>query len=467
MNPAEVIALLADRAARDPDGAAIEHNGVRIGHRELHAQVAATAERLKVAPPAGWVGVLAGNDPDTVVAVLGLLAAGTTFVLLDARATDYERATVASAAGIGAWYPAAAVLGGLPAHAPSSAGADPDGESSFALVTSGTGGLPKVVRKRWAATLANSAAFAQMAGYCDVDRILCTTPLHHAFAFGVALLPAALTGATLVLAPHPVAPSRLAGVLAESGATVVQAVPFLYRAMLTAGLPRYSPDLRICVSAGEPLPGELARQWYDATGIEMRDQYGATEFGQIAYAVAGMRGQLRLVPGVQARVRDDKGRWLDDGGFGELFLRQDGASVQYLGAPGTTPSDEVDGWFRSGDVGRLTGPRELVLEGRTGRRIILGGRKVDPDEVEAVVGSHPGVRECRVAAPPEGTPGRGDRFVAFVEARPGVTETDLRRYVAGLLSPYKIPTRFYLAHRFPRTGSGKIHMARLWKEVTG
>jgi acyl-coenzyme A synthetase/AMP-(fatty) acid ligase len=414
--------------------------------------------------PGQRVGLRVRNDPQSVVSLLALVAAGVEVLVHDARATDHEREQVGSLSTVDRWYDPV-LLDGACDHSDSPL--TPDGAAaSFGLITSGTGGLPKVVRKDWQATIANSVAFAGQAMLHQGDRILCTTPLHHAFAFGVALVPALSVGASLVLAPHPPVPSVLATALTETGATVVQSVPFLYRALLALGRPVAAPSLRMCIAAGERLQAETADAWREVTGRPLRDQYGATELGQIAFADDTSAGPLRLVPGIRARLRDEHGQWCDEpGAEGELCFRQPGPGVRYWGLPELSRRVNADGWFRTGDIGRLPRGDTVVLIGRASRRITVAGRKVDPVEVEQAVGSVPGVLECVVSAPPEGTPGAGESFMAFVAARPGVTEIAIRRHLVELLSPYKIPTRFHLVETLPRTGSGKLHLARLWQEA--
>ncbi|MGW6236749.1 class I adenylate-forming enzyme family protein [Streptomyces sp. NPDC055094] len=482
MSAAALAAALARWAAHTPHRPALEHESGAVTWEQLYARVGLGRARYRTADdrvPGRRVGILGRNHPDTVVALLAVAANGAEPLLYDARATAHERGQVAALAGVTTWHtpagipvPASTMPVGPGPASPVSSGHAPSGQRAparyFGLVTSGTGGLPKVVRKPWDATLANAAVFADAAGYRADDRILCTTPLHHAYAFGVALLPALLTGATLVLAPHPATPAALAAALRRSDATVVQSVPFLYRSLLAVGEPPAAPAPRVCVSAGEPLPAPLARDWLEAAGVPLRDQYGSTEFGQIAYTVGDPGGPMRLMPGVEARLRTADGGWAahDPDASGELYLRSDGGPVLYWGLPDLSRTSHIDGWFRTGDTGRLPTPRTVVVEGRTTRRISVAGRKVDPDEVERAVLAAPGVTECLVAAPPEGTEGHGGLFVAFLAVEPGVTETEVRRHVARTLSSYKVPTRFDLRDTLPRTGSGKVHLARLWQELS-
>ncbi|MEU4656059.1 class I adenylate-forming enzyme family protein [Streptomyces sp. NPDC023723] len=464
-DPGTVPDLLAARAAGAAHRPAVRHRDTTLTWAELAASVGRARARLRRDGPApgARLGLLARNDPGTLVALLAATAEGREVVLYDARATADERARVAARAGLTGWR-----TPGPDSGTAEAAGTGPPA-AYLDLVTSGTGGLPKVVRKDWRVTVANAAAFVALAGYRGADRILCTTPLHHAYALGVAVLPALLTGAALHLAPHPAAPATLGRLIRDGGITVVQSVPFLYRAVLASDVPLAPNALRLCVSAGEPLSAATADAWRDATGVAPRDQYGSTEFGQIGYAADAPGGPLRLLPGVTARLRAPDGGWLTAPGpddLGELHLRQEGAMpVVYRGLPGLSAASHHDGWFRTGDTGRLPAPGQLTVTGRVTRRISVAGRKVDPREVERAVLAVPGVRECWVAAPPEDAGGPGDRFAAFVAADAGVTEIAVRRQVARVLSAYKVPTRFHLRAALPRTGTGKVHTARLWQEA--
>ncbi|GAA0936929.1 hypothetical protein GCM10009560_45930 [Nonomuraea longicatena] len=441
------------RAAERPTAdAVVSADGTALSYGALVRAVAATAALLRAdgARPGEPVAVPTANTAESIVTILAVAAMEAVPLLFEANATAYERDRFMELAGAHRLVtPIVAPIvdgGSRPWPQPGSAA-----RAEVALVTSGTNGIPKVVGKHWDAVTDNSVRFAEAAGYTGADRVLCTTPLHHAFAFGVVLVPVLFHGGTIVLAPHPPLPSALPGLLRDTGATVVQSVPFLYGAALRAAPGHRPPTLRLCVSAGEPLPQTVGAAWREAFGVPLRDQYGATELGQIAFA--GQDGVLRPVPGVRVRIDG-----ADADGEGELLVRVPGPRIRYLGQPELTGRAHADGWFRTGDWGRVEGGA-VVVSSRIGRRVVVAGRKVDPAEVEGALRALDGVRDCVVAVGDEAG------YVAFVVADPPHSELSLRRALAAVLSTYKIPKRLHLVPELPRTSSGKVPMGSLWRTL--
>lgn len=453
MSRADLFANLDRWATKRPDAMAVEGPDGKVTYAQLIDLVHAASTRWRGAGtvPGHRIGLSLRNDVASVVEFLGLAGTGAVPVLYDEHATDAERDRVSELAKVEHWWsPAALPVSDSPAEL-----TEPE---ALALVSSGTGGMPKVVRKNWAVTMANSAASADIAGLTQDDRILCCTPLHHAYAFGMALLPSLLTGSALVFAPSP---ATLATMVEQSGATVLQAVPFQYRSLLATGRVR-AHRLRLCLAAGEQVPGELVREWRDTTGLDLRVLYGCTELGQIALSREGADdGFGELLDGMSARTLRDA----ETKGADEILLRQPGEPASYLGLPELTASAYHEGWFRTRDHGRVDG-RRVAVEGRLSRRIVVAGRKIDPIEVERAVEEIPGVRECWVGEPPHDVPTSVcEGFVAFLAGEPEITELGVRRHLARRLSSYKVPTRFQFVDKLPRTRSGKIHVARLWREA--
>ena len=323
------------------------------------------------------------------------------------------------------------------------AGGEPAEAGVAAVVaTSGTGGAPKAVELgadavRWSA-LATSAALAAGPG----DRWLCCVPVH-----GVAGL------AVLARAWHTGLPVEVherfdpAAVRAAAGrATLVSLVPAMLRRLLAAG--DEAARFRRVLLGGGPVPADLTAE---ATGrdVGLVRTYGLTEtFGGMVHDGHPLDGAEVRIGGLWTTGADPEGEVLVRGPM--LFRR-------YRGDPGRTAAVLRDGWLRTGDLGRVGPDGRLAVLGRRDDLVISGGVNVHPDEVEAVLASHPGVAEAAVAGRPD--PEWGQRVAAFVVPRNPAsppTLAELRAFTRRRLAPAKAPRELVLVPALPRGPSGKL-----------
>ena len=320
----------------------------------------------------------------------------------------------------------------------------PDGipaESEVALVvhTSGTAGEPKLVQFERAAIDAAVAGSALALEATPHDRWLCCLPLAHVGGLLV-LLRGVLLGAPVVVHPH-FEPSAIA---AEPDLAFTSVVPTMLGRLLDAGvdLARF----RAILVGGAHLPLEL-RERAEAAGAHIVPTYGLTETcGGVAY------DGLPL-PGTEIRIDDEGGIELRGPTF-MLGYRFDAERT----ARALTP----DGWLRPGDAGEIDADGRLHVIGRIDALINSGGEKVWPEEVEAALGTHPGVAEVAVGGRLD--PEWGQRVVAWVvpvDAADPPSLDDLRDHVAETLPRHKAPRQLVLVHALPRTGAGKLRRSAL------
>ena len=303
------------------------------------------------------------------------------------------------------------------------------------VATSGTSGAPKAVELgadavRWSA-LATSAALGAGPG----DRWLCCVPVH-----GVAGL------AVLARAWHTGLPLEVherfdpAAVRAAAGrATLVSLVPAMLRRLLAVG--GEAARFRRVLLGGGPVPADLIAE-ATGRGVGLVRTYGLTEtFG-------GMVHDGHPLDGAQVRIADPEGEVLVRGPM--LFRR-------YRGDPGRTTASLPDGWLRTGDLGRVGPDGRLAVLGRRDDLVISGGVNVHPDEVEAVLATHPGVAEAAVTGRPD--PEWGQRVAAFVVPRDPAsppTLAELRAFTRRRLAAAKAPRELVLVPALPRGPSGKL-----------
>ncbi|MBB4663696.1 AMP-binding protein [Conexibacter arvalis] len=429
-------AWLPRAAALRPD-----HPALVTGDRDVttYAELHAAARRAAAALAASGVGpgdrVAVSLPPDvpfvaTLHAVLGL---GATFVPLDARLSDAERAQRAA----GAAATVAEPLDAGRAERPLAARLDPDAVATL-LHTSGTTAAPKPVALTVSNWQWNALGSALALGLDRDERWLCTLPLSHVGGLSI-LIRSAIYGTTVVLHERFDA-DRAARALAADGITLVSLVATTLRRTLDAGLDR-PPRLRCALIGGGPLPPTLAARAADA-GIPAAQTYGMTEAcSQVTTSLPGEPETAgRALVGQRVALADD----------GEILVA--GETV----APG---APAADGWLHTGDLGRLDARGRLTVTGRKADTIVSGGENVAPQEVEAALLEHRAVADAGVHARPD--PEWGEAVVATVVVRDGHAAgeplaAELREHVAARLARFKVPKRIDFAAELPRTASGKL-----------
>ncbi|MFB7907295.1 long-chain fatty acid--CoA ligase [Kitasatospora sp. NPDC056076] len=492
-------AVLADTAARRPDRPALVQDDTVVTYGQLwdRARQYAAVLRHHGVGPGDRVVLLLPNSPRFPAAYYGVLALGAVVVPMnaqsrtaevefvlkdcDARALVCEGTVVgqggpaASAAGIALFTVADDRSGGIDLDAPHP-GRPVDGHVAVApddlaaiLYTSGTTGRPKgaMLTHRNVVTNIEVTAVSPF-GVQDDDVLYGCLPLSHTFGQVCVMGTCFLAGATLVLAPRFAAEQALQE-MARHGCTVFMGVPTMYHALLeavAAGAPAHR--LRRAYSGGSALAVPVLNQVRTVLGCEVYEGYGLTETSPcVSYNHPGTPprpGTVGLpVTGVEVAVAraDLEGRveLLPVGEVGEVVVRGHNVMAGYLGLPKATAEVLVDGWFRSGDLGRLAPDGYLTLVDRKKDVIIQGGYNVYPREVEDVLLRHPGVEQIAVVGVPD--PARGEQVCAVVVRRDGFgTDPELVDSLDELarreLTGYKRPRRVEFVERMPLGPSGKV-----------
>ena len=295
------------------------------------------------------------------------------------------------------------------------------------------------------------------------DVVLATLPLSHSFGLNGALLASLSAGASAVLVER-FSPEGVLEAISRHGVTVFPGVATMFRRLLespalgAADLSR----VRLAVSGAAPCPWELAEEWRQRTGIRIVRGYGMTElFRPISYLARDTTESPeaigRAVPGVEVRTVDDAGRVLPAGEVGELWIKSPAAMQGYLNDPEETRRVlGLDGWFRTGDLATLSADGLVRIVGRKRERILRGGHSVFPQEVEAVLLTHPGVAEAAVVGVLH--PTLGEEVHAFVALRPGAgtAADELVLYCRERLAAFKYPRQITIVPALPRSATGKI-----------
>jgi long-chain acyl-CoA synthetase len=316
-----------------------------------------------------------------------------------------------------------------------------------------------------ALTFANHSWGGPVIALRDDDVVLAALPLSHAYGLNGALLAPLLAGVTVRLVER-FAPELVADVLARDEVTVLPGVATMFHRLLDLGGFKGAPRLRLGVSGAAPCPWDLARAWRARTGVRIVRGYGSTElFRPLSYLAADPTDYPdcvgRPVPGVEIRVVDDDGRALAAGEEGELLIRTPAVMDGYLGSPEDTKAVLADGWFRTGDLARVTPDGYVSIVGRKRERIKRGGYSIFPAEVETVLLAHPAVAEAAVIGVPDVA--LGEEIAAFVVLRAGTAAgpEELIAWCRERLAAFKYPRRVTMLATLPRSATGKVLKARL------
>jgi long-chain acyl-CoA synthetase len=141
-------------------------------------------------------------------------------------------------------------------------------------------------------------------------------------------------------------------------------------------------------------------------------------------------------------------------GLSQIWVRAAGAPAEYIGSDRSRDPSRNDGWFDTGDLGYLDAAGRLTVTGQHVARINVGGKKVDPAEVEDAIREFAGVQDCAVLGQPSAL--SGESISAFVQAGPTLDEAALLRFLRSRLSDFKVPRRIRRVEQLPRTRSGKV-----------
>jgi acyl-CoA synthetase (AMP-forming)/AMP-acid ligase II/thioesterase domain-containing protein len=238
--------------------------------------------------------------------------------------------------------------------------------------------------------------------------------------------------------------------------------PTLHRAVLSNieqyPIPKPS-SLRFVRSGGAMLPGALASELEHALGVPILDVYGLTEVGGITSTTLDdpptPTKSVGRSTGPEVAILGKDGEFLGAGEEGQVVVRGPNVMHGYLNDPEANREAFRNGWFLTGDLGRLDEEGFLYITGRIKEIINRGGQKLIPDEVDAVLITHRAIRE--VATFPVAHTSLGEDVACAIILREGldVHDEELREFAAGKLSPYKIPRVIYRLDAIPRGATGK------------
>src|SRR5271166_4513270 len=492
-----VLAAVLDHADRAPDRPAVKDLDRALTRGELRAAAGRVAAGLlqKGVEPGDRVALLIGNSVDFVVAALGCLWAGVTFVPLAITDPDLRRAQI-----VADCRPAQVITAGSDQTAPSglpvgtawtslSALSAADGRTpppvtgpiSYVIYTSGTTGIPKGVQISPEAFFTAVEACADAVGLTADDRGLCVSPVHFDGSFS-AIFPPLVRGVPLVIPDREALlfPRRFFSIVVSEGITATSFSPSYLRLLRSSGrLARLADTpLRVMALGGEaPSTADIRAVWAASPGLRVVNRYGPTE-ATIAVAHLELTPELLdagLVPighphpGSSFHLVDEHGRLVDRPGVvGELYIGGLQLMAGYLNDPALSAAvlrtDVVEGTtlYRTGNRVFRDDRGNYVYVGRSDRVIKRHGVRMSLIEVTEALGGMDGVASAACTTfDLEGDLG----VVAFVVPDGELTPVAVRQAASKRLPETMLPDQFVLVANLPLTSSSKVDERRLLKEA--
>ena len=335
------------------------------------------------------------------------------------------------------------------------------GDLAALLYTSGTTGKPKGAMLTHANLFSNAQVLHEAWGFRQGDVLLHMLPLFHTHGLFVACHTSLLNGSPMIFCPRFDA-AEACRLLPR--ATVFMGVPTFYVRLLgQAGFGAgQCENVRLFVSGSAPLLEQTFEEFRERTGHTILERYGMTECGMsTSNPLDGERraGTVGLpLPGVDLRVAGDDGAPVGPGEVGEIEFKGSNVFTGYWRMPEKTAEEfTADGFFRSGDLGRIGKDGYVSIVGRGKDLVISGGFNVYPKEVELLIDKLDGVAESAVIGLPH--PDFGEQVTAVVVREHGANGPSEQTVIDALkqdLAGYKVPKRVFFAGELPRNAMGKV-----------
>ncbi|MBL26492.1 MAG: benzoate--CoA ligase [Rhodospirillaceae bacterium] len=344
-------------------------------------------------------------------------------------------------------------------------------DDCFWLFSSGSTGRPKAAVHRHRDMVVTSEFYGVgILGLGPDDVVYSVAKLFFAYGLGNAMTFPLWVGGSAVLFPGRPTPETTFETVARFRPSVYYGVPTLYGAQVRV-LDEAKPDLsslRLCVSAGEALPGDILKRWQAATGVPILDGIGSTEAlhifisNRLDSVTPGSTGHI--VPGYDAKVVGEDRQPVADGDPGRLMIRGPSTARCYWEEPEKTAATMVGDWLDTGDTYIREADGTFYYCGRSDDMLKVGGMWCSPFEIEARLVEHPAVVEAAVVGRADGA-GLVKPHAYVVLADPNAAGAEMNAallaHVKAGLAPYKYPRWFTYTGDLPKTATGKIQRYKL------
>jgi long-chain acyl-CoA synthetase len=487
----KIIDLLIQAASRYPDRPAVNDNIGELSYGQILANVNILADHLRSVGVGSGVKVALRlpNSAAYLAAFFAISAAKATIVPLSSHMTTYELIKFINIADVSVLFTDkinkiklanindckkhitlisidSNINGGIKAEIAESHKVRrdlDDGDVALMVCTSGSTGQSKIVMLTDDQLLSNMYIYRAVMDFHGHNIVYCSLSLHHIYSICAQLLTHVSLGDTFIVDARPFFIKDFFNAVQNNTVTITAFVPYL--AMMMAEYPdlgRYDiSSLRYITLSGAKTPKRIYQKLVNTyPHVQFINTYGMSEAGsRIAVAAPNPKSFPldsvgKPIPGVKVRITDEGGNILSVNRAGEVEVQSSGVCKGYYHQRQLTHNTIVNGWLKTGDLGRLDNDGNLYLVGRKKDIILCGGENIYPVEVEECLMENDDVREAAVI----GIPDQRLQEVpcAFVVPKNGQPdENDLIRFCKTRLSSFKVPRKIYFIDSLPKRGISK------------
>ena len=442
------------RRAKDRPAILDTYGQVLRKFAEIEERACEFERKLEKFPPGGVIAIQIGNHEDWPSILIACLRRHLVVLPLEQSINDQQREATLELCKAGAVVSAVSSGAAPDISRLRTADATPDwGENppSLLKITSGTTAAPRAIRFRSHQLLADCNQICDTMKITGADLNFGVIPISHSYGFSNLLTPLIARGVPMVLSRDRT-PRAILSDLARSNATVFPGMPVFYQAFCEMDYVPALPKLRLCISAGAPLPRTVAKKFREKFNLPIHSFYGSSECGGICYdrettnEVEGFVGQPMAGVGIELLEPESSAS--------QIRVRSAAVADGYF----PEPDEEKlgDGAFVPDDL-LARDDSGFKIVGRISDVINVAGKKVNPAEVEAHLLRFTGVRQAIVFGRPAGAGAlRNEEVAACVAGSRHLTEEGLLRFCRTALSAWQVPKRIFVVDAIPMNERGKI-----------
>ena len=335
----------------------------------------------------------------------------------------------------------------------------PDDEAIY-LYSTGSTGTPKRVSRTHGNLVALADNHTATVSWTEEDRILFTVPISHTYGFGN-FISAVKIGATIFVVKD-FNRNGVLNLIEKESITIFPAVPVMLDVLAKTYMPEPKDlsSLKLVISAGGPLPEKTFQSFHEKFGIYPRQLYGSSETGVISINLGDdiektYNSVGRHVKNVTVEIRDESGGLLGVDEVGEIAVKSPSMTTTgYYGLPEETDAVFKDGYYLTGDLGRIDEDGFIYIVGRKKLFINISGNKVDPVEVENVLLEHGSIKEAAVLGITDNDGSESVKAVIVNDSE--LKKEDIIKYCRDRIAGFKIPQIIEFRNDLPRSPTGKV-----------